>query len=155
MEVFFCGEKQHQVDDKNRIRIPSCFKDSLGSSYYFGKGTIPNTIEILPKSTLDKRLAFLASKLNGEFYDPKKQKLLTRFSANFTLMSEETQGRVVIPEDLKKYANISREVVTLGSIDHLVLMSAESRDQEKEEASYSDTLKEIQSIIDSNNEENV
>ncbi len=143
MSLLFCGEKNHQVDDKNRIRIPSCFRDMLGANYVFGIGTIEGTIDILPKETLDKRLAALHSSLDVEFFDEEQQSLLTDYASNFTYVSEDAQGRVVIPEELKQYAKIGREVVTLGSIDHLVLMSAEKRAEQKSKRSYADTLKLI------------
>ena len=57
------------------------------------------------------------------------------------MVSEDSQGRVVIPEDLKRYAGIEKEVVTLGAIDHLVMMSAEARAEQQSKVSYSDTLK--------------
>ena len=140
MAFLFCGEKAHQVDEKSRIRIPSCFKDSLGAGYVFSKGA-NNVIDILPKETAEKRLTALQDQFGGEFCDPEIQTLLYQYSSNFRMVSEDSQGRVVIPEDLKKYAGIDKEVVTLGAIDHLVLMSTEKRAEQLSSVSYSDTLK--------------
>ncbi|HBJ98403.1 MAG TPA: hypothetical protein DDY82_05010 [Clostridiales bacterium] len=140
MAVIFCGEKTHQIDEKNRIRIPSCFKSDLGAGYVFGKG--PNgVIDVLPKETVEKRLSSLQEKLGGEFCDEEIQELLYNYASNFTIASEDSQGRVVLPEDLRTYACINKDVVTIGAIDHLVLMSAEKRKEQQSKQSYSDTLK--------------
>jgi len=147
MALMFCGEKSHQVDEKNRIRIPSCFKDMLGSNYVFGRGSSEGVIDILPKETLEKRLSALHEQLNAEFYDSEAQDLLTEYASNFTYVSEDSQGRVVIPEELKRYAGIEREVVTLGSIDHLVLMSAEKRKEQQAKRTHTETLRLLKEKI--------
>ncbi len=36
---FLTGEYNHQLDAKNRIRIPFKLKKELGDNYYFAKGT--------------------------------------------------------------------------------------------------------------------
>lgn len=140
MAIIFCGEKAHQIDEKNRIRIPSCFKTDLGAGYVFGKG--PNgVIDILPKETVDKRLTALQEKFGGEFCDEEIQELLYNYSSNFINASEDSQGRVVLPEELRDYAKINKDVVTIGAIDHLVLMSKEKRAEQQGKQSYSDTLR--------------
>ena len=49
----FSGEQAHQLDAKNRIRIPSQFKLPENEEIVFCKGTTP-CIYVLPKSAMDK-----------------------------------------------------------------------------------------------------
>ncbi len=152
MAVIFCGEKTHQIDEKNRIRIPSCFKADLGAGYVFGKG--PNgVIDILPKETIDRRLTALQEKLGGEFCDEGVQELLYNYASNFINASEDSQGRVVLPEELRKYAKINKDVVTVGAIDHLVLMSSEKRSEQQNKQSYSETLRLLKDKLSAKKDE--
>ena len=50
----FSGEQTHQLDAKNRIRIPSQFKLPTNEDLVFCKGTT-QCIYVMPKSAVDKR----------------------------------------------------------------------------------------------------
>ena len=41
-------------------------------------------------------------------------------------VSEDPQGRIVLPEMLKKYANIDRDIVIMGAATHIRIESAEA-----------------------------
>ena len=47
------GEYEHQVDAKNRIRIPAKFKQELASGYYFVMGN-SKCISIYPAENMEK-----------------------------------------------------------------------------------------------------
>lgn len=143
----FSGEKAHQIDDKNRIRIPSCFRDKLGSDYVMGEGFIPGTIDIYPRETIDKKLIALFDKVINDSFDPEQHKLVSEFSANYKQVSEDSQGRVVIPEDVLKVVTLEKDVVTIGAIDHLVLMSASMRTKQKENKSFASTVKDLNTLM--------
>ena len=36
--LMFMGEHRHSIDDKNRLVIPSSYRDSLGSSFIITRG---------------------------------------------------------------------------------------------------------------------
>ena len=146
-DKIFSGEKAHQIDDKNRIRIPSCFREKLGNDYVMGEGFIPGTIDIYPRSTIDKKLLALYEKVINDSFDIEQHKLVSEFSANYKQVSEDSQGRVVIPEDLIKVVPFDKDVVTIGAIDHLVLMSANNRAKQKESKSFADTVKDLNTLM--------
>lgn len=146
-DKIFSGEKAHQIDDKNRIRIPSCFREKLGNDYVMGEGFIPGTIDIYPRSTIDKKLLALYEKVINDSFDIEQHKLVSEFSANYKQVSEDSQGRVVIPEDLIKVVPFDKDVVTIGAIDHLVLMSANKRAKQKESKSFADTVKDLNTLM--------
>ena len=146
-DKIFSGEKAHQIDDKNRIRIPSCFRDKLGSDYVMGVGFIPGTIDIYPRTTIDRKLLALYEKVINDSFDIEQHKLVSEFSANYKQVSEDSQGRVVIPEDLLKVVPFDKDVVTIGAIDHLVLMSANNRAEQKAKKSFADTVKDLNSLM--------
>ena len=124
----FVGEYEHQLDGKNRIRIPAAFKNELGKDYVFHEGA-DNIIEVFPKKTMDEQL----DKYN-------KLKALMLLTASFTEAHEDNQGRVVLSDKLKSFAQIDKDVVTIGLIDRLIILSKANRDKLKEQMSYKDAM---------------
>jgi len=124
----FVGEYEHQLDGKNRIRIPAAFKNELGKDYVFHEGA-DNIIEVFPKKTMDEQL---------DKY--KELKALMLLTASFTEAHEDNQGRVVLSDKLKSFAQIDKDVVTIGLIDRLIILSKANRDKLKEQMSYKDAM---------------
>ena len=56
--LMLTGEYNHQLDAKNRIRIPSKLKKELGEEYYFTRGT-NGCIAVIPKMIVDQKLETL------------------------------------------------------------------------------------------------
>lgn len=134
MANVFYGEKVHQVDEKNRIRIPSCFREMLGAKYVFKKGG-DGQIEVYAKDDADMLLLNVQESLKDELFDPKIAKALKQFCASFYPVNEDSQGRVVIPETLIKHAKIEKDVITTGVINHLVITRFEADEIEEPETS--------------------
>ena len=54
MATLFRGIYEHQLDDKNRLRIPAKFKSGLGESYSFARG-MNGCIYVFPAKRRSKR----------------------------------------------------------------------------------------------------
>jgi MraZ protein len=54
---------------------------------------------------------------------------------------EDGQGRVVLPEKLREYAGIDKEVVTIGMVNHIDIYAKEERERLKKEKTYSERIK--------------
>ena len=143
----FYGEKEHQVDEKFRVRIPSCFKDMLGKEYVFARGA-NHTIDIYPKEVSDEMLKKTFSKFGDDVDDPNVAKLLMQYASFFMSVEEDGQGRVVIPESMRSYANITKgvNVVTVGAINHLVLMTSEQRKQDDADTNHYDVSQRLKKL---------
>ena len=130
------GEYEHQVDAKNRIRIPSRFKNFIGQNYVFVKG--PNKcISIFPESVFNERYGKFS---NVSIFDAEGQKALMEVYSSVYTAQEDGQGRVVIPEKLRNYAEIDKDVVSIGMGDHVDLFSLDIRNSYREEKSYSEAI---------------
>lgn len=77
MATLFRGIYEHQLDDKNRLRIPAKFKSGLGESYSFARG-MNGCIYVFPDTVLEETLEELSEERLGE---SSKASLL--FSARF------------------------------------------------------------------------
>lgn len=124
--LMLTGEYNHQLDAKNRIRIPAKLKKELGDEYYFTKGT-NGCIAVLPKSIVDKKLQLLIETVKDG--DADKQKGLRMYAKSFVAAEEDNQGRVVIKPKLKEFANIKKDVVVCGAITRVEIWAKEEYDK--------------------------
>lgn len=120
----FKGMFEHQLDDKNRIRIPSKFKKELTGengerAYSFFRG-MNNCICVMADDELDDAIASISEEGISESNQASAMFFSSIFSAE-----EDAQGRVVLPAMLKKIAGIQKEIVTIGRGKRLEIWSAE------------------------------
>jgi len=119
------GEYRHNVDVKGRVSVPSKFREDLGQSFVVTKG-------------LDNCL-FMYSKAEWETFEEKlKQLPLTNadartfirfFFAGATEVEVDKQGRINIPQVLRDYAGIKKDVVIAGVATRAEIWDSESWDK--------------------------
>lgn len=135
----FSGEQSHQLDAKNRIRIPAKFKSEITEKMVFCKGTTP-CIYVLPKSEFEK----MAQKFSAvSLFDEEAQEALSFFMSSFEAVEEDNQGRIVIPSALKDYAGIDKNVVTVGVFNRLEIWSEEYRKERERKTPYASRMKTL------------
>lgn len=118
----FNGRFNNRLDDKNRIRIPAKFKKELGKDYKFAFGP-GESIYVLPKEEYEKILAGFGE---ASFFDEDAQNAIAQFTGMVYDISEDNQGRVLIPAELKEYAKIDKDIVITGAASYLRIESAEA-----------------------------
>lgn len=138
----FKGLFEHQLDDKNRLRIPSRFKKELTGehgekTYSFFRG-MNRCICVMEDELLDEKIAAFADEGISE-----ASKASTMFFGNIFPAEEDAQGRVVLPTVLKKMAGIKKDIVTLGRGKRLEIWAAERYYEFIEDESYDEGLKEL------------
>ena len=106
----FFGEFAHQMDDKNRIRIPTPFKSELGGEFYFAKG-LDGVINILPVKVVAAQVEQLE---RISQFDEDGQEALLEYGSTVYFVSEDKQGRIKIPDVLVEFACLEKDVVTVG-----------------------------------------
>lgn len=107
---FLTGEYDHQIDAKNRIRIPSKLKGNE-DKLYFSKGT-GGCIFVFYENEMNEYLAKLRE---VKITDIPKQRGLRTFTNSIKSVEADQQGRFVIPPELVNYAKISKDVKICGS----------------------------------------
>ena len=120
----FKGMFEHQLDDKNRIRIPSKFKKELTGengerTYSFFRG-MNNCICVMADDELDEAIASISEEGISEASQASAMFFSSIFSAE-----EDAQGRVVLPSMLKRIAGIQKDIITIGRGKRLEIWSAE------------------------------
>ncbi len=118
----FMGEYHHSIDDKNRLIIPSKFRDGLGNEFVVTRG-IENCLFVYSRDEWDK----IVSKLEGLPFTKRDARSFIRFFLSGATVAEfDKQGRVNITSPLISYANIDKECVIIGAGDRLEIWSADN-----------------------------
>ncbi len=116
------GEYSHSVDNKGRIIIPAKFREILGESFIITKGLdkclfIYNLEEW---SILNNKIKTLP------LTDVNARKFVRFFFGGAVDLQLDKQGRVFIPKNLRDYANIDKDIVTIGVSNRAEIWSKEN-----------------------------
>lgn len=138
----FKGLVEHQLDDKNRLRIPSKFKKELTGengerAYSFFRG-LHNCICVMADEDLDEVL----ESISDEGISEANPQTAALFSSIFSA-EEDAQGRVVLPTMLRKMAGIQKDIVTLGVGKRLEIWAAEKYYEYVSGVDYDQALKAL------------
>ncbi len=120
------GTYEHNIDAKGRLAIPSKLRDELGRTFYLAMG-VDACLAVYPQSTWDRFTEKFAS------LPMSQSKKMRSLFANAARCELDSQGRIVIPQKLKKYAGIEKDVVIIGVHDRAEIWAAEKWAAEEEE----------------------
>lgn len=130
------GEYAHQLDAKNRIRIPNKLKGETGK-LIFSKGPDKRIFVYTEEAFLE-----LGKKIseNTKLSDDRQRKALSVFYKSAFPVEADGQGRMILPTVLKDFAKIDRDLVICGAGNHIELWSKEVYDEyyKNEDADFDD-----------------
>lgn len=119
------GEFIHSIDDKKRLALPKKFKDELGKKVVLTRG-LDNCLFLYPL----KEWAHTAEKLKQLSFTQADTRGFNRFM--FSGASEvevDTAGRILVPDSLKKFANLKSKVVLAGVSDRVEIWDQKAWEQ--------------------------
>lgn len=117
----FIGEYQHALDNKNRIIVPAKLREGLGNKFVITKG-LDGCLYVYPLSEWN----VLEEKLKTLPLTNKDARAFVRFFFSGACEVEvDKQGRVLIPQNLKEYAAIEKEIVSIGVLTRVEIWSKE------------------------------
>ena len=106
----FIGEYAHALDNKNRIIIPSKFREGLGEKFVLTKG-LDGCLYAYPMP----EWIILEEKLKKLPLTSKDARAFIRFFfSGANEIEVDKQGRGLIPQNLLEYANLEKEIVSIG-----------------------------------------
>lgn len=104
------GEYKHNLDTKGRMAIPAKFRDKLSAGAIITRG-IDNCLFVFGSAEWEK----LAQKLIALPLAQSDARAFVRLMlSGATDVEIDTQGRILIPDSLRKYAGLKKEVVVAG-----------------------------------------
>ena len=134
----FYGQYRHQLDAKNRFRIPAKFRKHFGDKIFLTRGS-DNCIYVFGENGLDK-LLFERFKDVGIISGKSMIKAKRQIAAQTAEAEDDGQGRFTLPEFLIKHGKINKNIVSVGSINWIEIWSEDRWDEYNEENSDYDAL---------------
>ncbi|MGE5550676.1 MAG: division/cell wall cluster transcriptional repressor MraZ [Bacteroidota bacterium] len=137
----FTGEFQHALDDKGRITVPAKFREGLGEGFVITRG-LDRCLFAYPRS----EWAGLEEKVKTLPTAQTEVRAFLRLLFSGAVEAEvDKQGRVGLPQSLRTYAGIDRDVVIIGVSNRVEIWGAEVWQQyaSKAEASFSEMAENV------------
>lgn len=111
----FIGEYHHSLDEKGRVSIPVKFRTALKKGAVVTRG-LDHSLFIYTAEAWEK----LASKLMNLPMGQANTRAFSRLMlAGAMELGLDKQGRVIIPEYLRSFAGLSKQIVVAGMYDRL------------------------------------
>lgn len=138
----FIGEYQHALDAKSRMIVPSKLRDELGPKFVITKG-LDGCLYVYPL----EEWKVLEEKLKKLPLTNKNARAFVRFFfSGATEIEMDKQGRGLIPQNLKEYAGIEKEIVSIGVLTRVEIWSKEKWQE------YNDSNIDYESIAENMND---
>lgn len=132
----FIGTYQNSIDDKGRVIIPAKFRDELGFRFVLTRG-LDQCLNAYSMDEWDKFQEKLSSLPKAD----KDTRTFIRFFTGGAVECEvDKQGRVVIPQHLRDYAGIEKELVTVGASERVEIWGKATYDSFDEENMCGDDI---------------
>ena len=137
----FMVEYNHTIDAKGRLIIPAKFRELLGTEFVLTRG-LDGCLFIYP---VDEWKAF-EQKLRALPLTNKNARTFSRFFVAGAAMCElDRQGRVLVPQTLREFAGLEKDVVLTGNLDRIEVWS---KDKWSENCDYDDMNEIAESMQD-------
>lgn len=111
------GKYQHAMDQKGRLFVPAKLREALGDPFYVMIG-LENYLTAYPAA---KWQAFMAKVSELPISKAPNVRYLL---ANAAKCEPDKQGRFLLPQILREYANLTMEVTIIGQGDHVEIWNS-------------------------------
>ncbi len=118
-EQVFTGEYHHALDGKGRVIIPSRLREGLGDSFVITRG-LDHCLFVYPNSEWVR----LEQKMKQLPFTRRDSRAFMRlFFSGAMEVEADKQGRVLIPQNLREYAGIEKDVMFIGVSNRVEIWS--------------------------------
>jgi len=137
----FIGEYQHNLDEKGRLAVPAKFRNKLAKGAVVTKG-LDNCLFLYTKEEWEKLATKLASLPISKANTRAFARLMLAGAMDVQL---DKQGRIVLPEYLRKYGSLKKKSIITGLYNRLEIWDEDEwnkykKGTEKESGSIAEAL---------------
>lgn len=140
VDTMFTGTYTHSLDPAGRFIMPHIFRTSLGSNFFITKGI--NCLCVLTEhyaDTMREQLQSIGTPLQI-MLDPDMTRLYRHFFGEMIKTKSDSQNRVAITPEHRKYAGIQDEVAICGCGQYLEIWQPEALSIYRNEQESADKL---------------
>ncbi len=111
----FMGEFSHSLDAKGRLIMPAKYREQLGEKFVVTKGTEKCLSVYSMEEWQDIEKSFREILRTGKV----ARQFARSFFAGAAEIEIDKQGRILIPQNLKEYADLKKDVVLAGVMNRI------------------------------------
>jgi MraZ protein len=118
----FLGTYTPKLDEKGRLTLPAKFRDALAGGLMIAKSQ-DHSLAVYPRAEFEQlaRRAAKAPRTNEQ-----ARAWLRNFAAGADEQYPDSQGRITLSAEHRRYANLSKDCVVIGSLDYLEIWDAQA-----------------------------
>lgn len=142
------GEYHHQIDEKGRIRIPPKLKNQLlnGKTVeeappFVTRGVGGKYLMVFSHEMAEKK--FVKKFEENDFTDAAEAKKIRYLTSVAMDGSEDKQGRITLTKKLMEYAELKKDIVTIGVYDRIEIWSKENWEEYTKEDDFDKCMADI------------
>lgn len=129
------GQYQHSIDAKGRLFIPAKLREELGPTFYVTIAGTDPCLAVYSEEGWEK----LTEKFDGLPYSKAKKAIRTLYS-NAAKCEPDAQGRILLPQKLRAYAGLTKDVVVAGVSKRAEIWNADAWAKLEAEEMEADSL---------------
>ena len=104
------GTYYHNIDAKGRMNFPTKLREILGTTFYVTKGLDQPCLTVCSAAEWERLAAKVAA-----IPESKGGQLRRWLFSGAGVLTPDKQGRVLIPQDLRQFAGLEKDVVVIGA----------------------------------------
>ena len=136
----YSGDYRISLDDRGRMRIPSKLRERLGKDLVMSAGT-DGCAFLMNENDLEELIGPVTRSVKLSEHD--KMNMLRKFYASVYTLTEDNQGRFVLPAKLKSYMKANKGLVFVGTINRIEVWAEEIYDER-----FETSVEDINSVVD-------
>ncbi len=112
----FLGSYAHALDSKGRVSLPAPFRRGREGETFVLIQTQPEALSLYPPEAwadVQEKLRDISQR------QPKMRNRVLGVTANATEVVPDKQGRILIPEKMRKSITLDAEAMVVGAINHI------------------------------------
>ena len=121
----FMGEYRHNIDEKGRLIVPAKFREALGKEFVVTKG-IDQCLFVYPLS----EWKIIEEKFReANTTTANARKFARFFFAGACNVEIDKQGRILLPNQLREFADLTKDIVTVGVLNRVEIWNGSKWDE--------------------------
>ena len=138
----FMSEYNHTVDAKGRLIIPSKFRETLGDEFVISKG-MDGCLYVYANEAWN---AFEQKLTSLPLTNKAARQFARFFLAGAASVEVDKQGRILIPENLRKFAKLDKDVVLVGVGSRIEIWSKAQYDNISDDVDMDDVTQSMEDL---------
>ena len=132
----FLGEYTHSIDDKGRLTVPAKFRGELATGLVVTRGFDTNLMVFTLEGWNE-----LAQKISQRpLSDPSTRAFRRRVFSGAIDLTPDRQGRILLPVNLRVFAELASEAVIIGMYSYLEIWGVDTWEPVRDEIESSEDV---------------